>query len=256
MPNIRFMWSNAYTAAATALAASSSVTALPVTNTKSDDRSKVWQSSTATSVQYIDIDAGSAIAVTAVALANARVIPGGAIELYQRGSAGAPGAATLVATLAAQDTQTRAAAAFFATQTYRHWRLYWTNPAVVSDYAALGYAFLGTYTEPTINVRVPLPQGRVDPSVRSASVDGVSSFATRTKFQQGVFPFDAVTQTQLEQLQQMFESIGVSGAMFVTLDTTISWMTWMLRIGSLSWEVEPDGALGRFGPVMPWEEVR
>lgn len=256
MANIRFCWSNRYTAAGTDLTASSELTAMPVSLTKSDDRSNVWQSATGTGVQTIDIDLGAVVAVEAVALANAKVIGVGVIELYQRGDGGAPGAAVLVATLAAPDTQTRAMAAFFASQSHRHWQLKWTNPSAASDYAQLGYAFLGEYDEPTVNVMVPLPGGRVDPSVRANSVDGQAAFALRTKFQQGAFVFDAVPQAQLEQLQTMFDGIGTAVPLFIVLDTAISWMCWFARIGSLTWDVEPNGAIGRYSPKFPWEEVR
>lgn len=254
--NIKFAWSNRYTASATVLVASSALSAMPVSMTQTTDRNNLWQSATGTGVQTIDIDLGSVLSVSIVALANAKVLGTGVIELYQRGDAGAAGAAVLVTTIAAQDVQTRAVAALFAAQSHRHWQLKWTNPTAASDYAQLGFAFLGTYDEPVVNVMVPMPQGCVDPSVVSVSIDGQEAWATRTKYHQGVFRFDAVVQAQLEQLQTMFQAIGVATPLFIVLDQNISWMTWLARIGSLNWDVEPGGALGRFGPQLPWKEVR
>jgi len=257
MANIRFLWSNRYSASTTTLTASSSVSALPVNATKNVDRSYVWRSSTSTGTPTIDIDLGSVLAVTCAALANAKVVGAGVIELYHRGDAGSPGAATLVATFAAQDRDTRAVAAVFASQSHRHWQLKWTNPGSARDYAELGYAFLGTYTEPAVNVRVPLSISRQDPSVLSESSDGQESYAERTKFLIGACPFDAVLEAQLSQLREIFDTIGVRTPLFIVLDSTLGWMTWFVRwSGPLAIEVEPGGAISRYGVQMPWREVR
>jgi hypothetical protein len=256
MANIRFCWNNLYTADATVLAASSELSAMPVEMTKSTDRNNVWQSEADTIAQTIDIDLGSALEVSAVCVANASVLGAGVIELYELGDGGSPGAATLVATLAAEDAHTRASAAFFAAQTHRHWRLTFTNPSVVLGSAALGYAFLGAYDEPEFNVIVPFENSRTDPSAVSSSIDGQKHYSTRTKFQAGVWKWDAVRQAQLEQLQAMFNQIGVSTPLFMVLDGAISWTCWFARVGQFSWVTEPGGAIGRYGPQLPWEEVR
>ena len=47
-----------------------------------------------------------------------------------------------------------------------------------------------TYDEPTVNVRVPMPMGRTDPSLGSSSVDGQQSFALRTKYIVGGLVFE------------------------------------------------------------------
>lgn len=255
--NIKFFWNNLYALPGTTLTASSSVSALPVNATKNVDRSYVWRSSTGTGTPTLDVDLGSVQALTGAALANVKVVGSGVVELYQRGDGGSPGAATLVATFAAQDRDTRAAAVLFASQSHRHWQFKWTNPTTASDYAELGFAFLGTYTEPTVNVRVPLPISRQDPSVMAESSDGQESYAERTKFLVGTCPFDAVLEAQLSQLRQIFDTIGVRTPLFIVLDTSISWMTWFVRLsGALSVEVEPNGAIGRYGVQLPWREVR
>jgi hypothetical protein len=257
MANIRLAYVNRYTAAATVLAASSAVSALPVEATQNTDRNYLWQSATGTGVQTIDIDLGAVVAVTCVALANAKVLGTGVIELYERGDAGTAGSATLVATLAAQDAETRAVAAFFASQSHRHWQLKWTNPTAASDYAALGYAFLGQYLEPAVNVMVPISLARRDPSMESASADGQKSFVTRTPFVVGELRWDAVLAAQLDQLRALFEAVGVRQPCFIVLDTALSWTTWFARVaGPLAWELEPGGALARYGVSLPFEEVR
>lgn len=258
MANIRFGYTNRYGAATTTLTASSSVTALPVNATKNSDRNYAWRSSTSTGAPTIDIDLGSVLEVTCAMLANVTLLAGGAVELYHRGDLVAPGAAVLVATFPAQDTQRRTTFAYFAAQSHRHWQLKFTNPGLVSSYAELGYAFLGSYIEPAVNVRVPIGIGRQDPSTVSQSVDGQKGFALRTKFQTGTWTFAAVLEAQRAQLEAMFDAIGVAEPMFVTLDTALAWTCWMARISGagVPVDIEPEMAIGRYGLQVPWEEVR
>jgi len=250
---IAFLYSNLYAASATVLAASSAVSALPVAASQNEDRSYVWRSSTGTGVQTIDIDLGSVLPVSAVAAANVRLLGAGVLELYERGDGGSAGSATLVATLPTQNTYTRAAAAFFSSQSHRHWQLKWTNPGSASDYAELGYCFLGVEVEPAVNIMVPADIQRIDPSVGSGSVDGQMTFARRTKYSAGAWAFHEVGETQLGQLQALFEAIGVAGAHFVVLDTTLAWTCWYAR---LSGELSAPLAIvaGRYSPSITWRE--
>lgn len=257
MANIRFAWLNRFSASTTVLAASSSEPALPVSYTKNSDRSKAWWSETDTVEQWIDIDFGAVTAVNMVALANVGTLGVGVVELYQRGDAASAGAAVLVATLAAQDRDTRAVATAFASQSHRHWRLLWTNPTSVSGYASLGFAFLGEYDEPEFNVKVPIPMVRPDPSQGSVSVDGQESFAVRTKYVVGGCVFDAVKESQLDELRAMYDAIGISTPLFIVLDNSLSWSTWFARfVGEQKWDIEPGGAIQRYGYQISFKEVR
>lgn len=252
---IAFLATNRYTGSATVLAASSAVSALPVGASQNQDRSYIWRSATDTIVQTIDIDLGSVLAVSAVALANVRLIGTGVLELYQRGDAASAGAATLVATLPTSNTYTRTAFSFFASQSHRHWQLKWTNPTAASDYAELGYAFLGVEVEPAVNVLTPASLGRQDPAVASASVDGQKTFATRTKYFAGAWEFDHVAEAQLGDLYSLFDTLGNAGAHFAVLDTDLAWTCWYARLaGQLGVRLEL--APGRYSVSFPWEEVR
>lgn len=249
---IAFCYANRYASAT--LAASSSASALPVTASQNEDRSFVWRSLTQTSVQTIDIDLGSVVAASAVALANAKMVGAGLVELYHRGDGGSPGAATLVATLPLPNIYTRTTFAFFSSVSHRHWQLKWTNPLSASDYAELGYAFLGVEVEPAINIRVPADVSRVDPSVAGISVGGQKTFARRQKMFAGSWSFDDVQEAQLAQLQALFDAIGASGTHFVVLDTTLPWTCWYARLAgelSLGFAV----VAGRYPVKVPWQEV-
>jgi hypothetical protein len=254
MPSkIAFLYTNRFTAAT--LTASSAVSALPAAAAQNEDRSYVWQSLTQTGVQTLDIDCGAVVPVSACALANVRLVGTGVVELYQRGDGGSPAAATLVATLPAANAYTRTTFAFFASQSHRHWQLKWTNPTAASDYAELGYAFLGVEVEPTINVRVPASFGRFDPSASGNSVDGQETFARRTKYFAGKWEFDDVTETQFGQLQALFDSIGASGAHFVVLDVNLPWSCWYARlVDGLNMGLAL--VTGRYPVSVSWKEVR
>lgn len=249
---IAFLYTNRYASAA--LVASSAVAALPVGASQNEDRSYVWQSLTQNGVQTIDIDLGAVVNVSAIALANVKLLDGGAVELYQRGDAGAPGAAVLVAPLPAANSYTRTTFAFFATVAHRHWQLKWTNPGASMDYAQLGYAFLGVELEPSINVQVPADIRRVDPSVESVSVGGQMTFSTRQKMFAGAWAFDDVTETQMQQLQALFDAIGASGTHFVVLDAALPWTCWYARLGP-ELKVGLAVVAGRYPVSFPWREV-
>lgn len=257
MSNIRFAWDNRLSDAGIAVSASSSVTGMPVEAILNSDRNYLWRSSTSTGAPTIDIDLGAVRELTCGMLANATILAGGSVELYHRGDGGAPGAATLVATFPAADADRRTMFVFFASSSHRHWQLKFTNPGVVNSYAELGFAFLGTYDEPTVNARVPIALSSVDPSVMSQSSDGQKGFALRTPYDAGVWTFDAVQEAQRTQVKAMFREVGVASPMFVVLDTALSWTCWLARIVTgVPIEIEPDMALSRYGVQVPWEEVR
>lgn len=255
MPKLRFLSSNRYNTSATVLAASSAAAALPVGATQNPDRSYVWRSLTQTGVQTIDIDLGSVLAVTSIAVANVKLVGTGGLELYERGDAGSPGAATLVATLPAQDRDTRTAFAFFTSQSHRHWQLKWTNPTAASDYAELGYAFLGTYTEVARNIRVPASIRRPDPSQAVVSVDGQKVFRRRTKYFTGTWEFLEVGESELSTHRALFDAIGVGTPHFVVLDTSLAWSCWFARFVE-ALEFALSELAGRYNVGLAWEEVR
>jgi len=255
MPRIRFMDAsrNLWAATTVTVTASSAATALPGSHTQTPDRTQVWRSLVQTGVQTLDVDLGSVVAISAVALANVKLVGTGVLELHHRGDAGSPGAETLVATLPTQDRDTRATFAF-PTSSHRHWRLKWTNPTSASDYAEAGVVHLGTYLEPTINPTVPAQVPRTDPSVRSESVDGQVTMVRRTKFSAAQWRFEAVPEAQLDNFRALFDALGTSGAFFQVLDTALGWTCWFSRLAGF----EPgfDVVGGRYSIALPWEEVR
>lgn len=252
MPKIRFCGTDGYGDAA--LTASSEASALPVGATQDPDRSYVWRSLTETGTQEIDIDLGSVQAVTACAVANVTLVGSGVLELYQRGDADTPGSATLVGELPSQDAARRTAVLFFASQSHRHWQLKWTNPGADSAYAELGFAFLGTYLEPSININAPLDVRLVDPSEIRASLDRQRRTVTRTTYLAGRYTWEDVPTADRDSLDALYRSLGRRRPLFVTIDTALTWSTVLSYLTSPL--AEPFGELaGRYQLGMEWEEA-
>lgn len=250
---LRILDTNRYDATATTLTASSAATALPVTASRNPDRSYVWRSLTQTGVQTIDVDLGSTLACDAIAVANVKLVGTGSLLLYRGATLGAE--TTLVATLPAQDRDTRTAFAFFASASSRYWRLKWTNPTAASDYAELGYACLGEYLELARHIRVPASIRRIDPSVATLSVDGQQTLARRTKYCAGEWEFLEVSESDLSEMRTLFDAFGTAQPYFVVLDTALAWTCWLQRFaGPLGKSLAV--MAGRYDVSLPWEEAR
>lgn len=254
MPNIRLLYDNKYTTSATALTASSAAAGLPIGASQNQDRSYVWRSLSQTGVQTIDIDLGSVLAVTSVAVANVRLLGTGVLELYQRGDAASPGAATLVETLPAQNANRRTAAVFFASQSHRHWQLKWTNPTSATDYAELGYCHLGTYLEPTTNVTVPLTIDEIDPGVVRLSIDRQRSVVTRTRYTVGRFDWNYLGNADRDNVRVVWNTGGVSTPLFAVLDTGLAWTTWLLYMAE-SLNEQFNETANQYTVGFDWEEA-
>lgn len=255
MPRIRFCDTsrNLWVALTSTLTASSAAPSLPVSNTQHPDRAKVWRSASGTGTPTIDIDLGSSQAVTALLVANVKLVGSGALQLWSGASLGAE--TTLRATMPAQDRDTRTTFAFIASASSRYWRLKWTNPTAANDYAEAGYIHLGTYFEPTQNVTVPVDISRIDPSVEAVSVDGQQSFARRTKVFRGSWQFAEIPEAQLDSYRAMWDALGSSGVFFQVLDDALSWTSWYCRIaGSMATQLSV--LAGRYNVGLPWQECR
>ena len=251
MPKIRLHNTDRYGAAT--LTASSEATALPVEASQDVDRSYIWRSLTETGTQEIDIDLGSVLAVTAAAVANVKLVGTGVLELYERGDGGSPGSATLVDTLSTQDGDRRTAYVHFGSESHRHWQLKWTNPTSASDYAELGFAFLGTYFEPAVNVNPPR-MAESDPSVVRASVDGQRRTAARTRVLSGAWQWTDISAADRDSLAALWTSHGARIPLFATLDTSLDWTTvFHYLTANLEQPFKPVAGLYDFG--LGWREV-
>lgn len=250
---IRFLYDNLYAAAT--LVASSEVAAMPVEASQDADRSYRWRSNTSTGEQTVDIDLGSVQAVDSVALANPKILgTAGTVELYQRGDSSSAGSATLVATLPSENTDRRTMVQFFASQSHRHWQLKWTTTGA-SDYAELGFAFLGSYAEPSRNIAWPtVSADEVDPSVVRMSVDRQRSVVQRTRYSVGRFQWSMLQSSDRDLLREIWGEAGVGVPVFGVLSTGLPWTAWMLYLEpgfAQSFAARPD----TYDVSIGWEEA-
>lgn len=227
---ILYKANNRYSASGTTLTASSAASALPAANSQDPDRRKVFRSGTVSVAVTIDVDTGSSQAADTFAACNLVLFSGGAVELYDRGAGGAPGAATLVATLPAADSMSGVAFVQFASRSARHWQIKFTNPSLASGYVECGFAFIGPALTPIVNVSEPLGLERNDPSVAGVSLDGQKTFAVRSQYLTGRLEFYKVGTTDRANLDAVFASNGVHTPLFFILDPATSWQAWLVRL--------------------------
>lgn len=258
MARARFLvdltYGNLYTVATSTIAATSEASGLPVTFSQSSDRSQVFRSATGTGVVDVTVDLGASRAVTGWAVANLKLVGSGVLELYQHGTGSSPGAGVLVATITGQDANRKVASAFFASVSARHWSMRWTNPGSDSDYAELGYAWLGTYFEPTVNFSVPMAQQLIDPSRI-----GRSSSRQRTVQRESVYftaqpVFEDVPEADRDSFQAVYEWAQTATAIFIVLDTTRAWMGYLAWLGD-QFQIGHGQVDGRYTIGVPFEEA-
>jgi hypothetical protein len=253
MARIRFLYSNLFSAASAVASASASVSALPPANAQVPDRTLVWRSTTTTGDQWIKVDLGSAQAVTAIAVANPKLHgSGGTLKIQS-----SPDDAiwTDRGSIPSADADSKVAFLFIGSVSARYWRFYFTNVGVASDYVELGYAFLGTYLEPSINVTAQgLSTPLLDRSVVVESITGQATTTVRPKQAKGAFGFDSMSESDTASLVTMFRAQGFGTPFFVVLDTSLAWTAWLIAFRSplaRGWQANP----GQYDPSFEWEEA-
>lgn len=248
-----FLADNEWTGAT--LTASSAASALPAAATQDTDRLYPWRSLSQTADQTLIADLGAAASIDFWAVANIKRQNSGAVKLYQGGSGGSPGAWSLVATLDAEDAETRLAVEVFAAVSARHWKVEWTNGnGAVADYAEAGYIGLGAAFTPSRACSTPVPWSPTDPSVARASVDGQESYTRRTSYAAGSLLFRSVSETDLDGFRSLYRTVGRRTPFFFALDADLGNQKWLMRLaGEL--EIRRRPVPGRYDVSIDWREA-
>lgn len=235
---------------------SSEVSGLPALNVKDVDRTKVWRSTTGTGVATYDLDLGASTALTAFVVANVKTIGTGGVELFDRGTGGAPvgGDGTLLGTFLTQDAESRVAFLFVSVTT-RHLRLKWTNPTAASDYAELGRLYVGTYDQPSVNVRADVSRRRGSGTQLSASVDGQETAARRSKFVTLALTWSLVASADRALLSSIWDALDVATPFFLVLDADVASQAWYGRWAS-DFEERADVTVDRWTIALVFREAR
>lgn len=250
MPNIRFLYNNQILGTSVSVSAATAASGLPASNIQIPERSLVWRSLVTTGDQYVIVDLGSSISITAVAVANALIHAGGSLQCYY----GTNGTSwTIFGTFAALDTDSKAAV-LFGSVTARYLLFSFVNTAAVSAYVELGYAFGGTYIEPSHNVRVPFDVPLGSRSAIALSPAGQRTVAVRPQFTTGRWTWDTLADADIAALQAMFRTCDQGTPFFQVLDTTRGWTTWLAHFsGPLS---RVFGLLdAQYDPGFEWQEA-
>jgi hypothetical protein len=257
MANIRFLYDNRWSAFTSTITALSEALALPPAASQNPDRTYLYRSLMQSGTQALDCDLGSVMTISSVAVANLRLLGTGTLKLQHRGDTASPGTAVDVATLPMQDAGTRVAVLTFDPRAHRHWRLLWTNPTSVSDYAEVGYVHLGPYFEPLRNVEVPIAWRVVDPSIKTPSVDGQLTTTQRSAFRAGTFTFRLIRQTDRDAfVETLYAAVGTRLPIFTVLESSLPWTMMLARIASDIRAEFLRAAAGWYEVEFDWEEAR
>lgn len=255
MSRIRFGYQNDLTAVGVVITASTFVTALPPSNAPIPDRTLVWRSTTTTSDQWIAFDLGAAAVVTAACVANPKLHQGGSLKV-QYSTDGSNW--TDVSALPAADADSKVTFLWVASISARYWRFYFTNTSAVSDYAEIGYPFIGQYFEPTVNVslgastRLTTPFGTMSTVLETPG--GQRSTTARARRASGTLSWMALGDADLASLQALFRAVDYGTPFFLVLDDARAWTAWLAYFDSplsRTWEL----VTGQFDPTFNWKEA-
>lgn len=225
MARHRFMYSNLIDSST--LTASSSSSTLPVNNLKNAQKTKVWRTGTSTAAEYVVIDLGSAKAVTCVILLNHNLTASDsaiALEGNTADSWGAPAFTQSLSRVAGPIS------AFFASQSYRYWRVKFTK-ASAGQTRDIGRIFLGTYYELSQNSTPEgLTIGQNDLSEVSRSSGGQSYADIKSIYQDIDLSIRAMPHAQHEQLKIIGNAVGVHTPFFFAIDYDTEPEDWLLYV--------------------------
>lgn len=215
---MRFFYNNLIDGSGVVFTASSEASdLLGGENIAHEFRSKPWRTGTSSAPETIVIDLGSAQAVTSVILLDHTLTSGDsaiALEGNTADSWGAPAFSQALTWVSGTIAQT------FSTQTYRYWRIKFTKSSA-AEARSIGRVFLGPYLQPT---DIPDYDGysrkKVDPSRKSKSRAGQTWAEPKAKYCEIDLDLSRFTQTDIDNLETLFDTVGQSKNFFVQVQTS------------------------------------
>jgi len=197
--------------------ASTQATGFPITNVQEQRLSVRWRTTSPTA-QSVIIDMGSAVSVTVAALGGHNLSASATTTI-------AGGTSASVFTTAVSITRhADLMLSFFASKTYRYWRLSITDPTNTDGYIEVGRLWLGTYI--TVS-----PSSLLDFRVTKKRSDMVTIGKNRQKYasagegwREFGLSFPATGATTLSAIQTMYDTVGNHTSMiFCNFDTDVSY---------------------------------
>jgi len=222
--SILFLYNNLFDNAT--LVESSEAAGFPAENTQHSFRTKVWRTAGATAgTAHLDIDLGSAQAVTCIALANYTWTSApGTLDLEFDDAADYSSIDNTEAlTWAAHPTANGNNGIIiktFASQSYQYLRLnvVYSPGGTPTDWD-LGRIFIGTYFEPTDDyLLAEFNQNFIDLSRSQRTPGGQIHVDEVDTIRQIAFSFIAQTQAQWESFQTIINTVGIFKDLFIAFD--------------------------------------
>lgn len=255
MSYCKILLTNYWSATATTVTPLTESAALPGSNTRSPQRTKPWRSDSSATGQTLLADLGSSLQCDIVAVADLVRQNDEAVELYEGGTGGSPGAYNLVATLPAQDPDTRISSAVFTPTSARHWKLEWTNTGAAAV-AEAGYVGLGKTLAIAKTCEPEIHFSRTDPSVEQMSVDGQKSFTSRTGYYRGKIDFVFSLAADAALFHSLWRGVRREIPFFFILDSSVGNEQWLMRMGDLDVMRRGHGTVPAYDFGFEWEEAR
>lgn len=168
----RFAYRNWAWESGVTVTASAEATGYPATNLSSSASWKIWRSSVTVGDQWVKFDLGASRAMTGCLLRYASLHVGGSVR-FQANATDTWGSPTIDTVFTVPSTvRSRNLSLFFATQTQRWVRIYFTNTAAVSQAVELGIAFPSDPLTLTYPVRDGVSINIADLTLNLSSIGG------------------------------------------------------------------------------------
>ena len=185
----------------------------PVSNLVDSRLTRVFKTSSNTTAEVV-FDAGSAVDVTSVVIANHN-ISAGVTTLKLQGNSSDSWSSPAFETSLTHNSGI--IYKDFAKETYRYWRIQIIDASNSDGYIEIGRAWIGeNFTTPAISPTVS--HSRMSSSVKSISISGQSYMDTRYFYSTISVSFPKITHTEKANLITQFETIDIGKPFFVTFD--------------------------------------
>ena len=208
--NIRFLYTFDFDSAT--ITSSSEATNYTDDNVVNDLVGKKWRT-TADTAEWLKFDLGAATNIKEIGLFGHNFTSGATIRIEAHATDlwDAP-SYSLAMTYNADKMVS------FIDQTYRWWRITFADAANPDTYVEVGRVCAGVYYEATVNIENAFARTRHDPSKKLKTEGQQTYHLKKSKYWTYDFSFRLITRTQQESFRTMFDSIGNTEPVVVSLN--------------------------------------
>jgi hypothetical protein len=205
------------TLADSVLSVNSSLPNYPVTNVLDSRLSRIFKTDGELTAEIV-FDAGSAVTVSGIAIANHNISFSFSTVKLQANATDVWTAPSFELDLTCESSLI---SCDFPEETYRYWRLQVIDSTNANGYIQLGRVWIGqSYVTPGISTT--LTHDRTSASVKSSSTSGQTYQDKRFLYSSINTTFPAVTHTEKAEIFNILDTIDIGEPFFVTFDETCS----------------------------------